>query len=98
MEVVISWWWARAEDFDLCRCLYAYLHPRTDKLLYLGKADRQSVGQRMKGRHKNDVYEYLEREHRCRSSVRSLENCFSMRRSVIQVPFWPTLRVYSSTR
>lgn len=64
MEVVVSWSWARAEDFELCRCLYAYLHPRTDNLLYLGKADRQSVGQRMKGRHKDDVYEYLEREHR----------------------------------
>lgn len=62
MEVVVDWWWPEETDFDLCRCLYAYLHPRTDELLYLGKADRQSVRQRMRGRHKDSVYEYLERE------------------------------------
>ena len=64
MKISVDWWWAGADDFDLCRCLYAYLHPRTDELLYLGKADRQSVRQRMNGRHKDGVYEYLQREYR----------------------------------
>jgi hypothetical protein len=30
-------------------CLYAYLHPQRDWLLYIGKADYQSVRQRLHG-------------------------------------------------
>lgn len=61
MTVVVRWWWPEEKDLDLRRCLYAYLDHQTDELLYLGKADQQSVRQRMSGRHKNDIYRYLER-------------------------------------
>lgn len=33
-------------------CLYAYLHPARDWLLYVGKADYSSVRQRLRGDHK----------------------------------------------
>ena len=56
MRVNIVWSWARQEDLELHRCLYAYLHPRTHTILYIGKADRQTIRERMSGRHKKVKY------------------------------------------
>lgn len=64
MNVFVDWWWAHKEDYQLRQLLYAYLHPGTDELLYLGKADYQSVGERMRGRHKEGIYDQLKRELR----------------------------------
>ena len=44
-------------------CLYAYFHPTRSRLYYVGKADFQTVRQRLYGRHKSDIYEILESEH-----------------------------------
>ena len=38
-------------------CLYAYLHPRRAWLLYLGKADFCTVRQRLRGAHKDRLFE-----------------------------------------
>src|SRR5438105_5915742 len=40
-------------------CLYGYLSPRTDQILYIGKADYQTVRQRTHGGHKAELFEYL---------------------------------------
>ena len=40
-------------------CLYGYLNPRADQILYIGKADYQTVRQRTHGRHKAELFEYL---------------------------------------
>jgi len=40
-------------------CLYAYLHPERNWLLYIGKADNQTVHQRTHGDHKADLFDYL---------------------------------------
>lgn len=38
-------------------CLYAYLHPDRDWLLYVGKADYCTVRERMRGDHKRQLYD-----------------------------------------
>ena len=40
-------------------CLYAYLHPERDWLLYIGKADYQTVRERMHGDHKADLFDFF---------------------------------------
>jgi hypothetical protein len=64
MNLDIHWSYAGNPDdpddwLDFRRVLYAYLHPRTRKPLYIGKADRSSVRDRLSGKHKEGVYDYL---------------------------------------
>jgi len=40
-------------------CLYAYLHPERDWLLYVGKSDRQTVRQRLHGDHKAALFGFF---------------------------------------
>src|SRR6266851_7481948 len=44
-------------------CLYSYLHPERDWLLYIGKADQQTVRQRLHGDHKAEVFDFFEGEY-----------------------------------
>ena len=44
-------------------CLYSYLHPERDWLLYIGKADYQSVRQRLHGDHKADLFDFFARRY-----------------------------------
>ena len=44
-------------------CLYAYLHPDRDWLLYMGKADYQTVRQRLHGDHKADLFRFFSRKY-----------------------------------
>lgn len=44
-------------------CLYAYLHPDRDRLLYVGKADYQTVRQRLHGDHKADLFDFFDRKY-----------------------------------
>jgi hypothetical protein len=43
---------------DNC-CLYAYLHPTRDWLLYMGKADYCDVRSRMRGDHKGRLFDNI---------------------------------------
>jgi hypothetical protein len=45
-------------------CLYSYLHPETDRILYIGKADYQTVRQRLHGEHKSELFEFFWRAFR----------------------------------
>lgn len=40
-------------------CLYAYLHPEREWLLYIGKADYQTVRQRLYRDHKADLFDFF---------------------------------------
>jgi hypothetical protein len=40
-------------------CLYAYLHPERDWLLYIGKADLQTVRERLHGDHKAELFDFF---------------------------------------
>ena len=40
-------------------CLYSYLHPATDRILYIGKADYQTVRQRLQGEHKSELFDFF---------------------------------------
>lgn len=44
-------------------CLYAYLHPTRDWLLYVGKADTSTVRRRLHGDHKAQLWRDLSREY-----------------------------------
>src|SRR5437773_1525541 len=46
-------------------CLYGYLHPERNWLLYIGKADWQTVRRRLYGDHKAELFDYF----RCRYGI-----------------------------
>jgi hypothetical protein len=54
----------RSPLWDRSLCLYAYLHPIRESLLYLGKADRCSVGSRLYGAHKDEVVRAINKRYR----------------------------------
>ncbi len=64
MEVNIHWEYTdhEEENIDCTRVLYAYLDPESNEILYVGKADYCSVSERMKGKHKEDVFNYIQEE------------------------------------
>ena len=52
-------WLEDGEDEDsstYSRVLYAYSHPRTNEVLYIGKADYCTVQERQRGAHKEAVF------------------------------------------
>jgi hypothetical protein len=64
LEIDLHWEYAdepgsQDDWLDFSRVLYAYLHPRSRRPLYIGKADRLTVRQRMEGRHKDDVFVFF---------------------------------------
>ncbi|MBT3039204.1 MAG: hypothetical protein KME37_09750 [Candidatus Thiodiazotropha sp. (ex Codakia orbicularis)] len=64
MEIEIEWEYTDEEEesIDFNEVLYAYLNPHSDEILYIGKADRSSVWERMKGEHKEDVFDFIQNE------------------------------------
>lgn len=44
-------------------CLYGYLHPQRDWLLYLGKADFSTVSMRLLGSHKQKLFKDLDERY-----------------------------------
>lgn len=64
IEVEWSYTGPSVESLDFRRVLYAYLHPNTNDILYLGKADRCSVRGRFGGEHKEAIFSNIITEHR----------------------------------
>jgi hypothetical protein len=63
VNVVVRWSLARTngDEFSFRRVLYAYLHPRTKHILYIGKADYCSVRERLRGQHKCSVAQFFKK-------------------------------------
>ena len=59
MNSICIEWKYLTSNWDYDRCLYAYLHPNTSDILYIGKAYKHSVRKRMKGNHKEELYKYI---------------------------------------
>jgi hypothetical protein len=62
LRVEIPWVQLRQDREPLWQanlCLYAYLHPERDWLLYIGKADLQTVRQRLHGDHKDALFDFF---------------------------------------
>ena len=60
MDVWVHWTRLDSDDdprWDEQYCLYAYLHPTRDRLLYIGKADYSTVRARFRGEHKDQLFE-----------------------------------------
>ena len=47
------------EYWNSSRCLYAYLHPKTYKILYIGKADGTTVKERWNAEDKDKLWNFL---------------------------------------
>lgn len=66
MRVEVKWT-ALSEDrhplWSASLCLYAYLHPERDWLLYIGKADFSTVRKRLHGAHKEQLFRDLYRRY-----------------------------------
>ena len=64
IDVEFTWRYAQHGEYALnyCRVLYAYAHPDTADILYIGKADLCSVKERLRGRHKEEIFEFFNRE------------------------------------
>lgn len=63
MQVDILWEFADQQLMQETRCLYCYLHPDTDEILYIGKADGPSVQQRYGAPDKDSFFDDLESAH-----------------------------------
>ena len=64
MALDIELEWELIEDdrdrrWKLSRVLYALCHPETDRIVYLGKAEYQSVRQRLACRSKDGIWEHV---------------------------------------
>ena len=61
MKVELNW--TLLDDlhhlWDEQLCLYAYCHPETGQPLYIGKADYTTVKERLYGKHKNEIVEWI---------------------------------------
>ena len=67
MDVRVRWTWLDDEDDPLWSeqyCVYAYLHPARDWLLYVGKADYSTVRRRFRGDHKDRLFRDIRRHYR----------------------------------
>ena len=66
MDVWVHWTELDSDDDprgDQQYCLYAYLHPTRDWLLYIGKADYSTVWSRFRGEHKSQLFDDIWRAH-----------------------------------
>lgn len=61
MNIEIKWKYTGGdeENLEFSRVLYAYLHPDTSKILYIGKADYCTVKKRLFGAHKEGIFERM---------------------------------------
>ena len=67
MKVYIEWTTLNEDQHELWAvgfCLYAYLHPLRDWLLYVGKADYSTVRGRLHGAHKQVLFRDLWSQYR----------------------------------
>lgn len=60
MQVDILWEIADDQLMQETRCLYCYLHPDTDDILYIGKAYGTSVQQRFNALDKDSLFQDVE--------------------------------------
>lgn len=65
MNIEVDWTELAEDDrlWSARSCLYGYLHPDRDWLLYVGKADFASVRERLRGDHKETLFEDLDRKY-----------------------------------
>lgn len=59
MDIQVRWSYLTTDDdprWSEEYCLYTYLHPRRDWLLYIGKADYSTVRRRFHGDHKDQLF------------------------------------------
>lgn len=64
MEVKVTWSYTGPgeENLGFRRVLYAYLHPHSTDVLYVGKADYCTVNERLNGPHKQRIFSAMVNE------------------------------------
>ena len=65
MRIDVQWTLLGDEDelWSSSFCLYAYIHPVRDWLLYIGKADYTTVRRRLHGHHKRRVFRDIQQRY-----------------------------------
>ena len=66
MVVEVDWTFLEEDDNPLWNeqmCLYAYLHPSRDWLMYVGKSDFSTVRRRLSGDHKRVLFSDIRRTY-----------------------------------
>jgi hypothetical protein len=61
-QIEVEWSKVWKEEWGCSNCLYAYLHPENNEILYIGKAYGTTVGQRFIAAEKEDLFDYFEKE------------------------------------
>ena len=61
ISIKLEWEYAGAgdESLEFSRVLYAYLHPKSNEILYIGKADFSTVRKRLVGAHKMAIFKAI---------------------------------------
>lgn len=61
MNIKVEWQYTGdgEESLGFSRVLYAYLHPDTSEILYIGKADYCTVKERLSGAHKEAIFDEM---------------------------------------
>ena len=64
MRVEVEWSYAGPadENIEFSRVLYAYLHPTSNEILYVGKSDYCTVRERLRGPHKEAIFSAIVKE------------------------------------
>lgn len=87
MSIEIDWQYTGGSDenIEFSRVLYAYLHPNTSEILYIGKADHCTVRERLFGTHKEAIFDEMMNDLR-----------ITVLHAIVGVPCMPEGRRYSS--
>jgi phage gp29-like protein len=64
MQIEVDWLSDEKKAWDATDCLYAYLHPKTDEILFIGSAFTRTVRERFDAQEKDDLFEYFDAIHR----------------------------------
>lgn len=62
LDVTVEWYEPDEDDWNRPRQVYAYLHPTTREILYIGKADYTSPRERWNGHNGDGLFESFEKE------------------------------------
>ncbi len=63
LDVTVDWYQPDKDDWNEARQVYAYVHPDTQVILYIGKADYCSPQERWNGHESDGLFDEFERDY-----------------------------------
>ena len=68
MQIEVDWLSDDKKAWQSTSCLYAYLHPKTDEILFIGSVFTRTVKERFDAPDKEELFEYFGAIHRLNPS------------------------------